>query len=613
MSDRLPGVGECQTGRDEAGSPRRAAMIALVPLGLAAATATFLLGMGSALAICPCGDGICGGNACFPAETPRSCSADCGPPPPPPPLPPAEVTVRVTVVPFGDPGRFNLHIDNTTFATNKGDGGSTGPHTLTGGPHTLSVTAGAGTDLADYRTAICGACSMNGAIQPGVRQSCSITGLRLPSPGPAPGCATACATGLLQCGAAGEPPEFCSDVFNRCLNRCQIPSAGRMSIARFASPGMSSTRLTEIDADRILADMSDVLRAFDGGDDIDCNVAFCRDGNIEDYAIDDGVIDNEAELHAVAALPQDVKVAKGIFFCGAFGAFAGCRVGGSFIVRDRPQDAVNWAHEYGHVRGLEHRDPDDPLALMTNGTRPISRRVDSRECTAYRSGPSSTAIEIPTASLSAAAATNEPSSDIRDFVRRFFIHGIPYEEAMRYGPEAVPTLLDMLADPKEELASQNIVIVLGMLGDRRAVTPLISLIEQSPEGELGDFRYEAKRNAILGLGYLVNRSGNGRALSYLRDGLDPSFWAARGITWTSPEHGTTAERDRELSRVAVVGLALSGDPSAEEALAGLLTSAPTPAARRFRQEMSGLIWEALRANRRIADEGLATYYREALP
>lgn len=45
-------------------------------MGLAIA---LLLKIEGALAICPCGDGICN-PTCIPPETPNSCPADCGPP-----------------------------------------------------------------------------------------------------------------------------------------------------------------------------------------------------------------------------------------------------------------------------------------------------------------------------------------------------------------------------------------------------------------------------------------------------------------------------------------------------------------------------------------------------
>jgi hypothetical protein len=157
--------------------------------------------------------------------------------------------------------------------------------------------------------------------------------------------------------------------------------------------------------------------------------------------------------------------------------------------------------------------------MTGSGTSVTSRKVNSQECAAYRAGASLAAGAVAMAGLaSAAAATDETASlpDIRDFVRRLFIHGVPYEESIRYGPNVIPTLLEMLADPREERAWPNIVIVLGMLGDDRALTPLISFIEQNPGGRLDYNRYEAKKNAIFALGYLVNKSGNQQALAYLK-------------------------------------------------------------------------------------------------
>jgi hypothetical protein len=612
--EQLTAVANVGRSDDEVSPRRRALMVRFAYLWLASVVTT-LLATEAVFAICPCGDGICG-PTCIPPETPNSCPADCGS------GLPAELTVRMFVVPVPDPGLFDVHIDDTTLATNMPHAGTTGPHTVAPGPHTLSVSAGAGT-VAKYRTTICGACSAGGAIQPGARQSCSITNLRFPTPAPAPGCATECVSELMQCGAAGEPVEFCTDVFNRCLNGCQIPPAGRLTIARYNRPGMPSVDLSEEVADLMLASMSDVLRALDASDDFDCNVAFCRDATIGTYGIGDGIVDSEAELDEILDSPHDVKVARGINICdGRMGLFAGCAGEGRSLVVDRsPASAVQMlgivvAHEYGHVRGLRHRDPDiDPNALMTWGGASFdSRKVNVRECAAFRSGVPAAGVSIPgPASAAAATTATAPRANIRDFVRQFFIHGIPYEDTMSYGSQVVPTLLDMLADPKEDRAWKNIVIVLGMLGDERAVAPLISLIEQSAGGEISHSQYDAKRAALLGLGYLANKDGNQRALNYLLGGLTPSVWPQRGITWTSPDHQTATERNSELSRLAIIGLGLSGAPSAEDALRKLRAPATTATETAFREQMSGVISEALKANQIIADEGLAEYYRAATP
>ncbi len=99
-------VGTAQTAGDERHSRQQVRMIRFAKLWLIGMATTLLLGIGSAFAICPCGDDICGGNSYFPPETPQSCPADCGDPLPPP----VELMVRVTVVPFDDPGQFNIHV-----------------------------------------------------------------------------------------------------------------------------------------------------------------------------------------------------------------------------------------------------------------------------------------------------------------------------------------------------------------------------------------------------------------------------------------------------------------------------------------------------------------------
>jgi len=58
-------------------------------------------------------------------------------------------------------------------------------------------------------------------------------------------------------------------------------------------------------------------------------------------------------------------------------------------------------------------------------------------------------------------------------VRSTYYHGIPYEVAHGLGPQAVPTLLELLDREEEREHWANIVIVLGMIGDDRATVPLI--------------------------------------------------------------------------------------------------------------------------------------------
>jgi hypothetical protein len=347
----------------------------------------------------------------------------------------------------------------------------------------------------------------------------------------------------------------------------------------------------------------------------------------------DGSIDSEAEFNALVALPGWVMVVNQINWCGALiPNVIGCAPvpGNSLaVVRFNPGlEGHLWAHEFGHNKGLSHRN-DDPTAVMNGVIGDTHRRITAAECTAYKvpsaallaaAGPPQPALVSPPAearpaSPSAAAAatapgTQAPALDVRDFVRQVFIHGVPYEEASKYDASAVPALLEMLRDPAEQAHWANIVVVLGMIGDPRAVDPLIALIEaHAPPSGLSREHYAAKTSALMSLGYLVNKSGDRKALDYLKSGIAPTTWAAKDISGTAPFQGSLSERNRDFSKFAILGLALTGHPEAAEALRQLQAPSTSAATREFQAQVGDVIVEALRENQKISEQGLMNYYR----
>jgi len=199
-------------------------------------------------------------------------------------------------------------------------------------------------------------------------------------------------------------------------------------------------------------------------------------------------------------------------------------------------------------------------------------------------------------------------------VRQFYVHGVPYERASRYDASVVPTLLKMLQESKEQDHWPNIVVTLGMIGDDSAVEPMIAFIERSKKGALNRSQRRAKTAAVMSLGYLVEKSGSQRALDYLTTTLNPPAPAVGA----GPFAATTAEQDEDLSKYAVMGLALSGNRRAAAALKSIqarksrdrrMTSSMAAAsASRSGPDVSEMVKEALRANQEIADKGLAEYY-----
>jgi HEAT repeat protein len=195
--------------------------------------------------------------------------------------------------------------------------------------------------------------------------------------------------------------------------------------------------------------------------------------------------------------------------------------------------------------------------------------------------------------------------DIRDFVHQIYIHGMPYAEVVRFDPAvSVPTLLEMLSDTKEKEYWPNIVVALGMLGDERAVDTLITFLEQDAKGSvLTHAEYIAKSSVVMALGYVINKSRSEKALNYLKEHVKPQSWRDK-IQWTSPYHSTPDALDIQLSKMTILGLGLSGNPSAAETL----TSLRTDPDKEFRTQVRDVVAEAQKANEKIFKEGLASYY-----
>ncbi|MCP4419298.1 MAG: hypothetical protein GY805_22010 [Chloroflexi bacterium] len=369
----------------------------------------------------------------------------------------------------------------------------------------------------------------------------------------------------------------------------------------------TTTGLTNAEVDSVLADATEVLQTNDGPGDVACDVAFVRDGDVTEFAAGDGSIDSQAEFNAMLGLPGYVAVVNQINWCGGLiPNVIGCApVPGESMTVVRyffalDQEGILWAHEFGHTRGLSHRN-DDPNAVMNGTIGETHRRVTEEECAAFRT-------EIGAATASAAGAMA-----VEDFVRQAFIRGVPYETASGYGATDVPILLEMLNDPVEEAYWANIVVVLNIIGGEEVVEPLISFIDEGVDGELTYSHYIAKTSALMSLGYLINRTGNEQALNYLTETANPEVWVEREVTDIGPFQATVAESNRDLSKHALLGLALSGNPEAAEAMRSLQVAEVAGEQAEFQALVTDVISEALEANREIDEGGLIEYYRTNQP
>jgi hypothetical protein len=205
-----------------------------------------------------------------------------------------------------------------------------------------------------------------------------------------------------------------------------VEAAGAQTTYRVSvSSHTGVPRLSEEEVKEILANASKMLqkgsRHDHANNDVACNVTFTLEGPVRPFprenrpppALAKPVV-KRANIRAfhrvdsdVAGVDFHVKVVEEIKFCrqGVRGPSQGCSFSppdfrSIIVVHPKNHGVSNypdhllWAHEFGHLTGLGHRD-DDELALMTpcplntqfSNVSDGRVRVNSDECGRLRAGP----------------------------------------------------------------------------------------------------------------------------------------------------------------------------------------------------------------------------------
>lgn len=156
----------------------------------------------------------------------------------------------------------------------------------------------------------------------------------------------------------------------------------QLQVSRYATASLDEAR-----ADLILKDGSAALQTKDSPEDMVCPVELRRAGDVTTFTAGNGVVNSEADYKAILALPGQVKVVNQINWCGAFSPnIIGCAPtpGNSLIVvRDASgEEGILWDHEFGHTRGLVHRN--EPTAMMNAVIGIDHRIINEAECKAYQ-------------------------------------------------------------------------------------------------------------------------------------------------------------------------------------------------------------------------------------
>jgi len=171
---------------------------------------------------------------------------------------------------------------------------------------------------------------------------------------------------------------------------------------------------------------------------------------------------------------------------------------------------------------------------------------------------------------------------ILDIVHYGFIDTVPVEIIEHFDDEADRSLLrELLTDPAYEPYWRTVSSLIGLLGDANDVQMLydFAIVPDRDRQEV------VGAGLGLGLGYLLNRTGDPEIVKILR-------------SWST-------DNDRYFAQAGIVGLGLSGRSEALPVLLQLTTrSAHTASAPEFAE----VIQQSIDENLSIAELGLNEYY-----
>jgi hypothetical protein len=161
-----------------------------------------------------------------------------------------------------------------------------------------------------------------------------------------------------------------------------LPACG-LRTSRYTTSNLANT-----DADGIYTNARGTLSANNGAGDVSCSVAnLTRNGDVTTFATGNGIVNSQADFNTVLGLTGFTKVVNQINWCGVIAPnWIGCspQPGTSMVVvrHSANEEGILWAHEYGHTRGVSHRDDGD--AIMNPTITSAHTKVSQTECDNFR-------------------------------------------------------------------------------------------------------------------------------------------------------------------------------------------------------------------------------------
>ncbi len=345
------------------------------------------------------------------------------------------------------------------------------------------------------------------------------------------------------------------------------PADGYDHRLRFARHVEQSVDLGVLDD--LLAEAGDLLATVDEEcSDVACAASFTRDGAVTTFAVADNIVTTEDQLDAVFDVEGDFKIVT--LMVGVCGAPAsphatvvlGCAYarGSVVIAHDAPADV--WAHEWGHVQGLPHRN--DCAANIMHAYELETNAVNARERNAFLSGTPRWAFFRAAPAVEAAEPVGpgrDPGESLAEWVERLiarrYLAGIPAAAFEgEHGPQLTDLLIERLAEASDPIVRGNICRALGLAGDAAALPALQAMVAEQV-GPLTTAEIAALTEGLMALGRLADLDASEASVGFLIAGANPETWSAIGLSTTDGR-----PLDDVLARICVLSLGLSNHPAA---------------------------------------------------
>lgn len=339
---------------------------------------------------------------------------------------------------------------------------------------------------------------------------------------------------------------------------------------------------SEAQVDAVLAQASAILFSVENEcPDVYCPTTFTRSGGVSVFAEGDAIITIDDQLDEVFAVDADIKIVTFMVgVCGAPGGndpavVLGCAATAAsvVIVHDAPFDV--WAHEWGHVQGLPHRN--DCARNLMHAYELETNAVNLHERAALLTPtPGSSFLRLrpnaegPCTDCLETTQYLAPATHVERVINQRYLQGVP-ANALGDIPTAQRVDLLLASWGSDAVRCANSARLLGHSQDPRGCAVLMERVG-AMQGDITRDEFALLSESLLALARLARADETGAALAVLLDGADQTYWAGRNLALQNGLGGAV-DLSAALARVCVMGLGISGHPEARAFLESLRADA----------------------------------------